>query len=262
MDLGDCRVVLVRPKIAANVGAAARVMRNMGLSKLVLVAPRVDPQDRRARRTATRGEGILDRAVVVETFGEAVADCVLVVGTSARVGGPYRRQSVAAPWEVMPGVVEVLRAGRVALVFGPEPSGLTDHEVAQCHHLIHIPADPGYPALNLAHAVAVCLYELRRGWLQGGGPVAGTGDVAAFAEQERVFAHLREALEAIHFVYGPGGGPLMHAVRHLVGRAQPTRMEVGVLHGLARQILWWAREGRGGRRREGGGGEEGNAPPP
>jgi tRNA/rRNA methyltransferase len=152
---------------------------------------------------------------------------------------------------------------QVALVFGPEPSGLTDEEITRCHYLIHIPADPSYPALNLAQAVAICVYELRRAWLKRTGvacprslqgvenpspPPLATFEnaecappLANFAEQERMFAHLRTALEEIHFLYGPKANALMHALRHLIGRAQPTEHEIGVLFGLARQIRWYVR---------------------
>src|SRR5262249_13306432 len=164
--LERCRIVLVRPQIAGNLGATARVMRNMGLSELVLVAPEADPADPQARQLSTHGEPILEEARVVPDFGAAVADCVLVAGTSARTGGLFRRQSVGTPDESMPRLVEGLPSGPVALVFGPEPTGLTNEEVTRCHHLIHIPADPTYPALNLAQAVAICLYELRHAWLR------------------------------------------------------------------------------------------------
>jgi tRNA/rRNA methyltransferase len=243
--MDTCRVVLVRTEVAGNLGATARIMRNMGLSRLVLVAPVADPGDRSARKLSTHGEEILDQARIVGTLDEAVGDCSLVVGTSARVGGPYRRQPVGTPDVIMPQVVDVLPSAPAALVFGPEPSGLTDEEVTRCHHLIHIPADAGYPALNLAQAVAICLYELRRAWLRRTSSEAVPEPPAAFEAQERMFASLREALEAIHFVYGQSGDTLWHAVRHLLGRARPTEMEVGVLHGLARQIKWYAQKQQG-----------------
>src|SRR5262245_24300407 len=158
--LARCRIVLVEPRIAANLGATARVMRNFGLTDLVLVNPQADVHDREARKLSTQGEAILDTARVVADLGAAVADCVVVAGTSARVGGPVRRQSVGWPEEIMPHLVTA--AGPVALVFGREANGLTDTEVARCHHLIHIPTAPEYPALNLAQAVAISLYELHR----------------------------------------------------------------------------------------------------
>jgi tRNA/rRNA methyltransferase len=244
----NCRVVLVRTQIAANLGATARVMRNMGLSDLVLVDPVADPADRNARQLATHGEEILDRCRVVQELGEAVADCALVAGTSARTGGLFRRQSVGTPEEIMPRLAETMAAAPVALVFGPEPTGLENTEVTRCHFLIHIPTDSSYPALNLAQAVAISLYELRRAWrsrsLAGASglcvPPAPPQAPAPFADQERMFDRLRDALERIHFLYGDKADSLMHGLRHLLGRAGPTPMEVEMLLGLARQIRWFA----------------------
>lgn len=246
-NLARCRVVLVRPKFAGNVGAVARVMRNMGLSNLVLVAPEADPLATEARQRSAQGERILHASRTVAELGEALADCVYVAATSARVGGPYRRQPVGTPDEVMAKLVAALAGGPGALVFGPEDTGLTNAEVMRCHALIHIPADEEYPALNLGQAVAVCLYELRRAWLAGS-PLRERPTPAAFADVERALGRLRGGLEAIHFLYGQSADTLMHAVRHLILRAQPTPMEVDVLLGLARQLDWVAR--RAGERRD------------
>lgn len=235
-ELRLCRVVLVRPEIAANVGATARAMRNFGLGELVLVDPVADRTDIEARRLSTHGEAILDAARVVPTIDEAVADCVFVVGTSAKVGGLYRDQSVGPPDAILPRVATALASGPAALMFGPEPSGLTNAEVARCHALINIPADPAYPVLNLAQSVVICLYELRRA---AAGPRPAEPP-ASFAEQERAFEHLRAGLTAIHFLYGDKADALMHAIRQLIGRAGPSEQEVKLLHGLARQLLWTA----------------------
>jgi tRNA/rRNA methyltransferase len=212
-------------------------MLNMGLSDLVLVAPEADIHDREARKLSTHGESILDIARIAADFWEAVADCILVAGTTARTGKLIRGQ-FAAPGEIMPGLVEASAKGPVALVFGPEPNGLTDEEITRCHYLIHIPADPGYPALNLAQAVAICVYEFLSAWLRQNAATDKPAP-ASFAEQEKMFENLRSALEEIHFLYGPKADSLMHALRHLIGRAQPTEMEIGVLFGLARQIRWY-----------------------
>jgi tRNA/rRNA methyltransferase len=264
--IDNCRVVLVRPRVAGNLGATARAMRNMGLTELVLVAPEADPSDRQARQLSTHGEAILDRARIVADLGMALADCVLVAATSARTGKLIRGHS-GPPDEILPRLAEALPHA-AALVFGPEASGLTDEEIARCHYLIHIPADPSYPALNLAQAVAICLYELRRAWLKHATKYAKKSweravrpqsskdkqeepfpsetlgcatQLSAFAEQERMFAQLRTALEEVHFLYGPKADALMHVLRHLIGRAQPTEMEIGVLFGLARQLRWYVR---------------------
>ncbi len=246
--LTQCRVVLVRPQKAGNVGSTARVMRNMGLTELVLVAPEADVRGREAKRLSTHGQDILDRARIVEQFEEAVADCVMVAGTSARSGGLFRKQSAGTLADIVPRVLSALPSGPIALIFGPERTGLTNEEVARCHYLMHIPTDASYPALNLAQAVAITLYELRTAWLRewNGEPVH-EWKPADHKSLEHMFGQLEHALEAIHFLYGPKGDSLMHAVRHLISRALPSEMEVDVLRGLARQLEWAAREREGER---------------
>jgi tRNA/rRNA methyltransferase len=241
MALRDCRVVLVETLYPGNLGATARVMRNFGLEELVLVAPLADKTDRRARRLATHGEDILDRAPVVSDFGEAVADCVIVAGTSARRGGLFRKQAVGFPEAIMPRLVEALQLGqKAALVFGPEDNGLANEATTRCHYVIQIPTNPAYPSLNLAQAVALCLYELSKAW-HGQEPATAThAEPATFDMQERLYCQLRQALEAIHFLYGTKADALMHALRHLLGKARLSEMEVKLLLGLARQIRWFA----------------------
>ncbi|MCI0641188.1 MAG: RNA methyltransferase [Gemmataceae bacterium] len=252
MGLQHCRVVLVETLYPGNLGATARVMRNLGFRDLVLVAPTADPLDERARKLSTHGEDILRRARITTDLGDAVGDCTIVVGTSARTGGPFRRQSVGTPQAILPRVVEILAADQpAALVFGSEPNGLANELVSRCHFLIEIPADPEYPAFNLAQAVAICLYELRQQWrsvgqaFQPADPPRQTGtsapqeEPASFATQEQMFGQLRVALEELHFLYGDKGPALMHALRHLLGKARPSVMEVQILQGLARQIRWY-----------------------
>jgi tRNA/rRNA methyltransferase len=243
MSLNNCRVVLVGTTIAANIGSVARVMRNMGVSDLVLVAPQAEKLDPRADLLATNHAiEILHSARIVPDLGTALADCLVVAATSARVGGLFRVQSVGTPEDILPRLTILLPSGPVALVFGPESSGLTNEEIARAHCLIHIPTDPDYSALNLAQSVAICLYTLRRLWLQEQGQLPKTDLPASFEEQERMFAHLRASLKELHFLYGDKADALMHALRHLIVRAGPTAMEVKLFHGLARQIEWYVRE--------------------
>ncbi len=243
-----CRVVLVGTQIAANLGAVARLCRNFAAGELVLVAPQANRLDENARQVATHhAADLLETCRVVERLEEALADCVLAAGTSARTGGLYRRQTVAPPDEVAGHLVEAMASGPVALVFGPEPTGLSNEDVQRCGCLIHIPTDETYPALNLAQAAAVCLYEVRRAWLRRAEPGTAArtpwsqpAAAAPLAEQERMFAQLQEALEQVRYLRGVRGEALMHALRHLIGRALPSGMEVRLLQGLARQLRWLA----------------------
>jgi len=244
MSLQHCRVVLIETHYPGNLGAAARVMCNFGLSDLVLVSPIADRADQNAKQMSTHGEPILNQARIVSNLSEAINDCVLVVGTSGHSGGTFRRQSVAAPCDIMPHVVAALQQDRpVAILFGPEPTGLSNEIVTRCQYLIEIPTADEYPSLNLAQAVAVCLYELRKTW-DGPRPrpisQEERGEMLANVEtQEHLFGQLRTALEEIHFLYGDKADSLMHAVRHLLGKARLNDMETKVLLGLARQIRWY-----------------------
>src|SRR5262249_52041981 len=114
---------------------------------------------------STHGESILNSARIVARLDDAINDCVLVVGTTGHSGGTYRQQNVGTPDAIMPHVVEVLRQGRpAALLFGPEPTGLSNEIVTRCQYLIQIPTAEAYPSLNLAQAVAICIYELNKAW--------------------------------------------------------------------------------------------------
>ena len=242
--LSNARVVLVRPHYAGNIGSVARLMCNFGLEHLALVAPYADPRSAEARRLATHGEHLLESATVADSLDAAVVDCKVVVATSANVAGIYRTHNYGRPEEVLPAVVAGLADGPCALVFGPEPSGLSNAEVARCHGLIRILTDSRYPALNLSHAVAIVLYELRRLWLQDRGTaIDPTQKVAPFGDQERMFESLRDALQQVHFLWGTKADSLMHAVRHLITRARPSPNEVRILFGLARQLRWVAAHG-------------------
>lgn len=232
------RVVLVGTQVAANLGSVARALRNFGCDDLALVAPECDPRDERARATATHhADGLLESCRAFDRLEDALADCVLVAGTTARTGGLFRRQAVADPDAVAGRLVAAMAGGPVALVFGPERTGLDNDAVRLCHHLVTVPTVEDYAALNLAQAVAICVYEVRRAWL--GRPEGERASVAPFAAQEAMFAQLHDALCQVRYLHdGARGEALMHALRHLIARAGPTPMEVNLLVGLARQLRW------------------------
>ena len=219
--LARCRVVLVRPRIAANIGAVARAMANFGARQLCLVNPEAEPRrPPRAALTATHSADILQEAAIVPDLEAAVADCIMVIGSSARAGGLMRRQNVGSPLEILPHLLEPMQAHPVALVFGPEPNGLLNEEVTRCHYLLHIPTAEQAAALNLSHAAAICLYELRKLCTCEGAPPTVKEDLPPCAAQEHMFSQLAEALEAVHFLYGDKAAPLMHAAATPVGEGR------------------------------------------
>jgi TrmH family RNA methyltransferase len=152
------RIVLVGTTHPGNIGAAARAMKTMGLSDLVLVAPRRFPDDEATARASHAGD-ILERARVVNDLESAIADCGFVVAATARLRG--MRWPIADPRQVAVSIWSQTEVAQTALVFGPERSGLTNEDLARCQLLVHIPTNPDYGSLNLAMAVQVLCYELR-----------------------------------------------------------------------------------------------------
>lgn len=231
--LANTRVVLVRSHYAGNIGSVARAMANFGMRDLVLVDPVADPNAHQARMLAAGGVSVLD-SLRVMTWEQAVADCLLVFATSSEVGGTLRGTMAGSPAELMPKFAAGLSAGPCALVFGPEPHGLTTEELGRAHALLHLPANPEYNSLNLALAAGIVLYELWNA-ARGGTPELVRPPAAA-AEVDRALAHLEQSLHSISFLFGQNAPHLMHGFRHLILRAAPTSQEVGMLHGLARQL--------------------------
>lgn len=236
MDSGTLervRVVLVGTTHSGNIGAVARAMRTMGLHALHLVAPRASIDDQ-ARAMAAGGEGILDAATIHPDLRAAVADCVLVVGTSARargIGWPALDPAAAAE--------ELVRAaaqGPVAVVFGPERSGLSNHDLDLCRHRLEIPANPEFPSLNLAAAVQIVAYEIFRAG-SGPRPVApARGPEPRQGEIEALHAHTLRTLAALGFYDPEHPRRLARRLRELVNRANPDQNEVNMLRGVLAAI--------------------------
>jgi tRNA/rRNA methyltransferase len=182
------RVVLVRPAEPMNIGAVARAMKNCALDDLVLVAPRTDDFVT-ARRVAVHAEDLLASPQVVATLAEAISDCEWVVGTTSR--------AIPGRTSLTPREVADRAAGRVAVVFGGEESGLSNDDLVRCHDLSTIPAGTEQPSFNLAQAVLVYGYEL---FLRSHAPAAGARGLRA-KEQElgRVESAVRELLDASGF---------------------------------------------------------------
>jgi tRNA/rRNA methyltransferase len=227
------RVVLVRTSHPGNIGAAARAMYTMGLSRLVLVEPAKFPHPD-ADALATGAVPVLERASVVATLGEALAGCALAIGLSARPRAFAGR--VMSIREASREVVARTRDGDVALVFGTEMSGLSNEELAQCGIAATIPANPHYASLNVAAAVQLAAYETRM--------AAGEGEVwraprfarATHDDVEALHAHAQRTLSAMRFLDPARPRLLMPRLRRLFGRAGLEREEVNILQGILARI--------------------------
>lgn len=215
-------------------------MTNFGISDLRLVTPEANPNSSEARALATHGEPILEATRYFATLPEAVADCVWVAATSARKGGLFRTQNVLSMKAGIALAKAKAEQGKVAFVFGPEDHGLTNDEVSLCHYLLNIPADPSYDILNLSQAVMLTLFQWYEATVGQPAPEPAL-KLATAGELEAMYLHLEEALRAVHFVWGEKGPAVFHAIRHLLNRAEPTVVEHKLLHGLARQLLWYVK---------------------
>lgn len=230
--LPQLRIVLIGTSHPGNIGAAARAMKTMGLHQLVLVAPEAFPH-REAFAMAAGADDVLEGARVCADIDEALADCQLVLGCTAR------RRSVAlpehAPREAAEALVTAAASAPVALLFGRERTGLTNEELQRCHAAVHIDANPGYSSLNLAAAVQVLCYELRLAARAGEVAVpvvASSESPASHAELEGFFAHLEQTLSDIDFHKGRSPDTVMQRLRRLLLRATPDQRELRILHGI------------------------------
>lgn len=258
------RVVLVETSLAVNIGAVARAMKTMGLTRLVLVRPQ-QPIDAETIARASGADDLLAGASRHDTLADALAGCRLVVGSSARL------RSVQWPQVDPRGCAAVLlneaAAGDVALLFGRERSGLTNDELARCHYLAHIPTDPAFGSLNIAAAVQVFAYELRQAALAAvaGGPLPGLTEepreapLAGADEMEGFFGHLAEALVTIGYADPAQSRRLLRRLRRLFNRARPDRTEINILRGILSAAEGRRRAG-GSQVGDGGAGSPADAP--
>ncbi len=228
------RIVLVNTSHPGNIGGAARAMKTMGLEELYLVAPEEFPHPKAVEMASSAGD-ILDNAVVVTHLDEAIADCTLVIGASAR--------SRTIPWPLVTPrqLAEQIRAEApdsvTAILFGREQSGLSNEELQRCHVHVQIPANPAYSSLNIAQAVQVIAYELR---------IASLNELsvneewdyrlATADEMEKFFNHLQEVLVEIDFLKMNAPRKLMTRLRRLFFRTRPDVMEMNILRGMLTAI--------------------------
>lgn len=246
--LEHVRIVLINTSHSGNIGSAARAMKTMGLSDLVLVDP-VDFDPREPNETsvamASGAQDVLEGARVVSTFEEAIDDVAVVMGASAR--------SRHLPWPLMhprkatAKALDVLPSGqKVALVFGRERTGLTNDELAMCQVHIHIPTNQEYASLNVASAVQVLAYEMRMGILayqgeldiqyEGDWGVSWDNELANQGEINGFMTHLEKTLVDIEFLDPTNPKQLMPRLRRLFQRAMPDKVEINILRGILKMI--------------------------
>jgi len=245
MNLDNIRIVLVNTSHPGNIGAVARAMKNMGLTRLYLVAPRVYPSAQ-ARERAVSATDILDAAVVVPTLDAAIGDCQFVVGTSAR----ERR----IPWPLLDArqcaerVAVASSQEQVAVLFGREDRGLTNEELQVCNLHLHIPTSSAYSSLNLAMAVQIVAYEFRMllapSELPGNELEYWDTPFTSRDKMELFYNHLEETLTDIEFLDPAAPRQLMSRLRRLYSRVRLDEMELNILRGILTETQKWVARGR------------------
>jgi tRNA (cytidine32/uridine32-2'-O)-methyltransferase len=241
------RFVLVRPSHPGNIGAAARAIRTMGFTRLVLVAPHRFPHAD-ATAMAVGADDVLGTTVVTSGLVEAVADCTLVLGCTARRRDVQMEE--LSPRQAAPRVLAASAQGEVAIVFGNERTGLENDELMSCHAAVHIPSAADFSSLNLAQAVQVLAYELRLATLESAPAPAHAEKAESLATAEQLeyfFGHLEQMLENIDFHKGRSPRTIMQRLRRLFLRTNLEEREVRILRGIfddAQRMARLAREGR------------------
>jgi TrmH family RNA methyltransferase len=236
------RIVLTRVSHPGNIGSAARAMKTMGLERLCLVAPERFPATE-ATVMAAGADDVLDRAEVFPDVRSAVADCGLVVGTTAR--GRHLPWRIVEPREAAAEVAAAAESSEVAVLFGAERTGLTNDELELCQCLLTIPTGSSYGSLNLAMAVQVVAYEILLATRSAANERERRGiPLASAVEMERFYGHLERVLDEIDFHDRTGEGHLMARLRRFFNRAVPDQNEINILRGILTSVQ--------GRRRRAG----------
>lgn len=234
--LNNVRIVLIGTKHPGNIGAAARAMKTMGLQQLYLVRPEEFPSSQ-ATAMASNADDLLAKAVVVDDLEQALTDCGLIMGTSAR--------ERKLPWPVIEPracaelMIQHAATQPVALVFGREDKGLVNEELDRCHYHVTIPANPEYSSLNLAAAVQVLCYELRVASLGATKPIKTLDREFTLASPEyveRFYQHLEDTLYKLNFLDPQNPIHVMRRLRRLFSRAQLEKKELDILRGVLAAI--------------------------
>jgi tRNA/rRNA methyltransferase len=231
-NLDSISIILVRPKFHENIGAVARAMKNMGLSRLILVDG-CSPLHMNAYKLASGAEDILERAEELPALREAISEMGSVVGMTSRDG--KERSPLLTPQDLMQKLIPLSAKNSIGLVFGSEREGLTNEELSLCHLYVGIPSSPSFPSLNLAQAVMVICYELFQSSITVSKPFL---QLAEAEQLEKMFEHMEETLIKIGFLDPVDPQRIMRVLKRLFGRSQMNEREVRILHGIWSQMDW------------------------
>ena len=235
MSLKNIRIVLARPSFGGNLGSICRAMKNMGITDLAVVQPEPGMDFAEAQMMALHAQDVLDGRRQFDSVAEAVADCALVAGTTARTG--LYRNHAKSPREWTPRLLEAARKNKVALVFGCEAHGLSNEELALCTQILRIPSSNRYSSINLSQAVMICCYELFVG-SEVFEPPQEAHPEAPVKARERMIAVWQEMLQDVGFFNRDNLEHMMMGFRRIFSRGPLSQADVNILMGVARQVQW------------------------
>lgn len=236
--------VLIRPQMGENIGAAARGMWNFGLDRMRIIAPRDGWPNPKAVAMASGAGRLLDEAQLFDDTAAAVADCDYVYATTARPRGLTKL--VLSPEAAMQDArARIAEGQKVAVMFGPERSGMENDDIARANAIITVPVNPEFPSLNLAQCVLLTGYEWRREAVEvDASRVDAAGDWAEQIEVEKLSDHYEQRLEEAGFFYPAHKAENMKVnLRNMWSRMPMTRADVQMLHGMLRQMVRWKERG-------------------
>lgn len=241
--LANIAVILIEPQGPLNIGSVCRVMMNFGLADLRLVNPQTDHLGEEARRMAVRAAPLLEGAKVYNSLAAALAGCTFAIGTTRRFG-KYREDFIH-PDDAGREIFTAAATASSALVFGREDRGLHTNELDLCQRLLTIPTHDDLPSMNLAQAVAVCLYEVGQAAAEAAGKVQGRRRISApSAAIEAMYHHMRESLVAVGYLDEQNPEHILRTFRRIFSRAGLNERDVRILQGLWSRLDWIENERR------------------
>ncbi|UCD82626.1 MAG: RNA methyltransferase [Desulfobacterales bacterium] len=237
INLNNISIVLFRPRYPENIGAAARAMRNMGLTQLVVVDPQNCDLTKICKMATHEALEVVEQMKVCSTLKSALVDFNFVVGTTARLGG--QRKAVSSPAKLAQKLISLSAQNQIAILFGPEDRGLTNIDIRSCDILVNIPTAE-FSSLNLAQSVMIMCYELF--CFSRDKPVDFAPRLANRHELDAMYEQLKDVLMRISFINPENPDYFMNNLRHFASRLQLRAKEVKIVRGICRQIDWYGKK--------------------
>ena len=237
INLSNIAVVLNRPRISENIGAAARAMMNMGVRRLIVVDPQNCELDKICKLATHAALDVVEQMEVVPDLKTALSEFRYVVGTTARLGG--QRRTISTPARLAEKLVPISEQNRIAILFGPEDRGLTNEDIRNCDFLVNIPT-ADFSSLNLAQAVMVICYEMFRYTTEK--PKESMPRLANRFELGAMYEALQDVLVRISFINPQNPDYFMNNFRQFFSRLPLRAKEVQIIRGICRQVDWYGKK--------------------